>query len=425
MVDHVVAGLKFLGQAPFIGQRPLVDEEDPYTQSASALRSISMLHIASPGEVIVECVHTEAAFSKLADEWRELLTNSQADTLFLTWEWLFTWWKHFGSNRQLHLVCVRGQDRRLIALLPLALRPRQPGKLLPFRSLEFLGAGIAGSDYLDVILRKGKESLGVEALVRYLAGCGYTLEMRQVIFNSAQALRLAEALQGQGWCVQHTNLDVCPYIDLHDLEWGSYLAGLGASHRQNVRRRLRNLHRHFKVTFEQVKTEFSRKCAFSTLVMLHRKRWAERRESDALGNQKLVAFQDEFSRIALERDWLRLYVLNLNGRPAASLYGFKYQKKVLFYQSGFDPLLGNFSIGLVTLALAIRSALADGAVEFDLLHGNEAYKFLWAHHARHIMRVDAYPAGIRGVVPERIMAMRRGLKRIIGNSCGRTFGGAN
>ncbi len=53
------------------------------------------------------------------------------------------------------------------------------------------------------------------------------------------------------------------------------------------------------------------------------------------------------SRLALDRRWLRLFVLRLDGVPVAALYGFLYQRVFYFYQSGYDPRYSKHSVGLV------------------------------------------------------------------------------
>jgi len=60
--------------------------------------------------------------------------------------------------------------------------------------------------------------------------------------------------------------------------------------------------------------------------------------------------------LALARDWLRLFVLRFDGKPAASLYGFRYNGVFYFYQSGFDPVYGKHSVGLVTMALFYKGS---------------------------------------------------------------------
>src|SRR5712692_9292662 len=103
----------------------------------------------------VERIDDAAAFEQLREEWTALLSTGQSDCLLLTWEWLFTWWTHLGAGRRLAILTVR-TGGELIALAPLASGSRGLGRLLSVRSLEFLGTGSVGSDYLDLIVRRGR-----------------------------------------------------------------------------------------------------------------------------------------------------------------------------------------------------------------------------------------------------------------------------
>jgi CelD/BcsL family acetyltransferase involved in cellulose biosynthesis len=78
------------------------------------------------------------------------------------------------------------------------------------------------------------------------------------------------------------------------------------------------------------------------------------------------------------------------------LYGFLYNGVFYFYQAGFDPRFSEYGVGLVLMGLAIQRAIEEGAREYDLLHGAERYKFLWAREARELSRLELYPAGLRG-----------------------------
>jgi CelD/BcsL family acetyltransferase involved in cellulose biosynthesis len=154
----------------------------------------------------------------------------------------------------------------------------------------------------------------------------------------------------------------------------------------------------FKVDFEQAETDTQRAEALRALVALHNLRWQMRGGSDALNSCSLVAFHDEWTRLALARGWLRLFVLRLNGRPAAVLYGLRYSRTFYFYQSGFDPDRSKHSIGLVTLGLSIKHAIEEGASEYDMLHGDEEYKFHWARGARRLIRLELHPPNGRGLL---------------------------
>lgn len=360
-----------------------------------------------------DVVRDTAGFQTLRGEWTELIEASACNRLFLTWEWMFTWWKHFSGGRRLHLITVR-RDGELAAIAPLALRPWQPRRLLPFPAVEFLGTGSVGSDYLDVVLRRGEEREALQSLADRLAEQQVMLELSQVDGASCHAVELASRLiQQHGWDTYRATTDFCPFIDLSGHSWESYLEGLGSAHRYNFRRRLRNLTKRFDVRLEEVRSEEQRRQALPALIGLHHMRWNGRGGSGALHTPSLVAFHEELSRLALQRGWLRLCVLRLDGKPAASIYGFRYKDTFYFYQSGFDPGFGKHSVGLVIMGLAIKSAMEEGMKEYDLLRGQEAYKYSWTRDERELIRLELYPPRARGVLYRETMEMRRGLKKMV------------
>src|SRR2546428_10216493 len=105
---------------------------------------------------MIETIEDAAGFEKLRDEWDALLETSASNSLFLTWEWLYPWWKHLSGDRTLSIVTMRSGGE-LVAIAPLASRSRRLARVVPFRSLEFLGTDRACSGYLDLIIKPGKE----------------------------------------------------------------------------------------------------------------------------------------------------------------------------------------------------------------------------------------------------------------------------
>ena len=360
--------------------------------------------------IVVEKIEDPGQFAALREEWDGVLEDCASGSVFLTWEWMHTWWKHLAEDRRLQLLALR-RDGELVALAPLALRSARWRRLLPFRALEFLGAGSVGSDYLDVLVRRGCEPLALNALARYLAGHGAVLELARVNRAGGHAAGLARALQPSGWTHTLTTTDVCPYIDLTGLDWAAYLSRLGPSHRYNVRRRLRKLDLRCRVRLQCAESEEQRHAALLELVRLHRLRWRELGQPGVFPDRALVAFHEEFSRLALQRGWLRLFVLTADDQPVAALYGLRYRDTFHFYQSGFDPAWRKHSVGLVTMALVIRHAIEEGAAAFDFLRGDEPYKSLWTHNHRELVRIDLFPPTLRGSLCRQAMDLRGSLKR--------------
>ena len=143
---------------------------------------------------MIETIEDAAGFEKLRDEWDTLLETSASNCFFLTWEWLYPWWKHLSGDRTLRIVTLRSGGE-LVAIAPLASRPRRLARLVPFRSLEFIGADRVCSDYLDLIIKRGREPEALAALAEYLSREKLMIEMANVKSKSL-ATELTVELSG-------------------------------------------------------------------------------------------------------------------------------------------------------------------------------------------------------------------------------------
>jgi CelD/BcsL family acetyltransferase involved in cellulose biosynthesis len=352
---------------------------------------------------LIEEIRNGEEFRALRPEWSDLLGDSDTQNVFLTWEWLYTWWEHLGAPLRPVLLTVRRQGR-LEAVAPFVARGWDVRRLQLYRSLAFLGtplrSGNVGSDYLDVIVRRGCPEALAE-LGTALTRRGRVLDLAQVAGDGSAVDRLVQGLRATEWSVRSQDTGLCPVVDLAGHTWDSYLASRGREHRYGVQRKLRGLGKAFDVRFESASTEAARGPALRVLLDLHQRRWRDKKDadpSDAFSTPALRAFHETFTRLALERGWLRLFVLRLNGADAAALYGLRYGRTFSFYQSGFDPAYARYGVGAVTMALSIQAAIEEGADLYDLLHGTEEYKFHWANRTRPLVRMAAFPPRPQGRV---------------------------
>ncbi len=358
----------------------------------------------------IETIEDEASFARLQPAWTELLSQSDADGLFLTWQWAFTWWKHLASGCQLHILLVwRGEQ--LIALAPLVLRHGAVQQLPPVTALQFIGSGVAGSDYLDLIVRRGHEPDAVRLLTERLIESGRALAFMRMR-SGGPAAALVERMRERGWRAWQGPQELCPFASLRGQTFETYLASLGSEHRYAFRRKLGRIERRFAARFELATTEDQRQQQLATLFALHDLRWHTRGDPGAFSTPALRAFHEELSRVALAAGWLRLWVLYLDDKPVAAVYGFLYRRTFYFYQSGFDPAFARESVGLVGLGVAVRGAIEDGVDELDLLHGTERYKAHWASATRELLRFELYAPGTRGLLEREATALSREARRV-------------
>jgi CelD/BcsL family acetyltransferase involved in cellulose biosynthesis len=185
---------------------------------------------------------------------------------------------------------------------------------------------------------------------------------------------LAELLPGgDGWDsaldARPLRLESSPILSLAK-GWEAYLAARSANFRQQIRRRERKLRREHAVRFRLAADLTRLQDDLGVLFSLHVARWG--RAGSAF--LRWERFHRDFAAVALQQGWLRLWLLELDDRPVAAWYGFRFAGIESYYQAGRDPARSDESVGFVLLAHTIREAAQDGMHEYRLLRGAEAFK---------------------------------------------------
>jgi CelD/BcsL family acetyltransferase involved in cellulose biosynthesis len=322
----------------------------------------------------------------LRDEWRVLAERS--GNLFATWEWASTWWAHFGRGHELVVAGARDEHERLVAVLPLHVHA-----VRGLRMLRFIGHG--AGDQLGPVCAPSDTTAAAQALRALLASPAARWDL--FLGEQVPADERWDTLLG-ATVVTHTGL---PLVQVNGTDWEGFLASKSANFRQQVRRRERNLHRRYTVTYRSGARE-TLDADLDVLFALHRSRWRGRRSLFEVQEQ----FHRDFAAKALDRGWLRLWFLELDGDPVAAWYGFRFGDSEYFYQAGRDPLHDG-SPGFVLLCHTIRAAIDDGVQEYRLLRGAEEYKYRFANLDRGL---DTVAVG-RGLVGQAALAAGRFARR--------------
>ncbi len=277
-------------------------------------------------------------------------------SIFKTWEWLSTWWDHFGLRRQLMVTVVRSNGR-LVGILPM-----YRWQTRPLRVLRFLLSGQASGTNSRPICAPTNRPLVAQAL-------------RRVLLKSS---RWATAAGRAGAADEHwstvlggrvLSLEGNPVLRFGAGGWEGFLRERSASFREQDRRRPRKLAREHPVRYRLVEGREDLEAELDTLFRLHRARWAAT-PSGLLTHER---FHRSIAGLAAQRNWLRLWILEIEGQAAAAVYGFRFAGVESYYQAGRAPRWDCYHIGFVLLAHAIRQAAQDSMAEYRLLRGDEGY----------------------------------------------------
>jgi CelD/BcsL family acetyltransferase involved in cellulose biosynthesis len=296
------------------------------------------------------------SLASLREEWDRLAESTEA-SIFGTWEWADAWWRAYGAGHELALHLCRDASGRLRAVLPLYVRRTRGLKIV-----RFLGHG--PGDELGPLHAAAHRGRAASALVSALAELDADVLAAEQLPGS---VGWPELLGSPRW-----RLEASPALTVPDGGWEEFLAGRSANLRQQIGRRTRALDRAWAVRYRLADAQ-SLERDLDTLFALHAARWAGSRSDFAD-----TPFQRDIARRAFARGWLRLWVLELDGRPAAAWHGFQVGNVASYYQAGRDPAFDREAVGFVLLAHTIREAMAEGAREYRFGRGDEPFKSRFA-----------------------------------------------
>jgi CelD/BcsL family acetyltransferase involved in cellulose biosynthesis len=327
--------------------------------------------------------HFEAdGFWALQPEWNDLLRRSRCDTLFLTWEWQSTWWKHLGEGNPLLLGFRSEADGRLVGIAPLFLAHTDGGQ-----AVYYLIGCRDVSDYLDLIIERGQEEAVYEALLDVLersAPDWDLVDLCNIPQESLTFARLRDLAEARGYQALVEIEDVCPIIDLPST-WDQYLMTLNKKQRHEVRRKLRKSEGEADTRFLIVSPDNDLRAEMQVFIDLHQKSAPEK---DQFMEPAMQAFFFDMARILQERGWLQLVFVEMDGEKAATLLNFDYGNSILVYNSGYDPArFSHLSPGIIVTARSIEHAVALGRDKFDFLRGDEVYKYRFGAQDTQIRRL--------------------------------------
>lgn len=322
-----------------------------------------------------------SAFAQLEPFWNELVAKSAISTCHSTFEWLFTWWRHFGAGRRLLLLVAYEQDA------PVGIAPLYAGNgTTEPKDLHFLGQGL--SDYADFIVPRERPDV-IEALVSallelYPSWDGMDLEEMPAESPSRRFLDAAVD-SGRVAAAWQTTVQ-CPYLPIRT-DWEAFYATMGKGFQHEVRNKLNRWNNRSTGRVEGMEL-----------------RYVDRREVDNAFVDEVVALSDkrrlfdshrspflnhpdlEFLREVLplmgRRNQLRVAELRGGKALLAFMLAYYWQGVVYTWNTQYDPAYGEYSLGRIVLVRFAEQSFREGCHELDFMRGEEAYKFQWTSLTR-------------------------------------------
>ncbi|MBM4038042.1 MAG: GNAT family N-acetyltransferase [Planctomycetes bacterium] len=359
----------------------------------------------------IEVVNTEAGWDAMEREWDPLVERSASATVFLTWEWLRPWWRHFGRPGDELAILAARDGTALVGIAPLyRSRVRASYGVGSLRRLGFIGDHSGDSEYLDFITEPGREEEVLRAFLAHIEAdrAGWDLAQFWLVPAASPHLALLRRFAVERRWLAEERQWPCLSIRL-PADWESYLATLQPRFRSKLRSLLRKLPEgpvgggsvpravgsgedaghggpaHSAVAlpaFDQCIDPAELPERLESLFALHQERWRAEGKPGSFASEGRRGFYREMGEAFLRRGWLRFHALRLGGRFAAHEFSFEHLGRVYFLQQAYDIGREDLNLGTALKAHVIRESIARGACEYDFLGGDAPYKRKWGTERR-------------------------------------------
>jgi CelD/BcsL family acetyltransferase involved in cellulose biosynthesis len=310
----------------------------------------------------------------LSEAWNTLVLGMDNPEVFFTYQWALAASRGFQKNLSTLLFLMYDFDQ-LVGVAALAVDPRAP------RAAFFLTSSTA--DYCDVVSTPANRKAVLLALLEEIQQIGLSdLVFANVPANSATLRDLPGVAGSRRFYVTSRAAYNCGVVQLGGEEQRETLLQnlAGKSREKRALKRLTNLGA-VKVIHLTEPEQIG--ASLESIVSAQISRFlASNRVSPLVGPERRT-FLRHLSDLLSHSGWLKISQLEIDGRPVAWNYGFRFGGSWFWYLPTFQMEYENVSPGSCLLRLLVEEGARDASLQWlDLGLGDEPYKERFANTSR-------------------------------------------
>jgi CelD/BcsL family acetyltransferase involved in cellulose biosynthesis len=310
----------------------------------------------------------------LLPEWERLFAADDEATPFSSAEWARAWWPHWSGSSAAFVVTVR-DGGRLVGLAPLVLARRGP-----FRVLTELGR--PPSNYWDVLSEPAARAEVGTAVMSELAA--RRSEWHALLLGGVREGSATErAVLASGMRVRRRKPTPYPGIEL-PASFEEYLAGLPRKRRKDLRRHLRRLE-DGRLELRRVRDPSDVRAAMDRWQDIRVRWWTQRgkRMDPEHASARFLGFMREAMALMVPRGLADVWELRHDGEVVGVEVNLADRRTYYSWMGAYDPAVSNLGLGKLAIAESIRESIAAGRAYYDLMVGDEDYKYWFGATDRH------------------------------------------
>lgn len=336
-------------------------------------------------ETKTELINNLEKFKNLKKDWNEILDKSNNKNIFLTWEWLFEWYRNLACNMELYIVIIKHSEE-IIGIAPFI-----KNKKNNFKIIEFLGSSFVYSDYLDLIIKKEFEGIAIKELFSFLQSNSTDwdiIKLSDFYLDSINKDFILKEASNNSLILKTEEISKCPYITLPQ-KMEDFYRGIGHDTRYKIKKSMKKLMHLHKTSIISVNNQKLLEQAIFMMFELNCKRWSIEHGKGSFYTKNIKDFNLAISKRFLENGWLRFDYMEVENKMISYCYNFKFNNKIYGYSTSYniDKKFIKYSPGKILQIKCIESAIKENINEYDMLRGTSKYKYNLTKKERQLINI--------------------------------------
>jgi len=170
-----------------------------------------------------------------------------------------------------------------------------------------------------------------------------------------------------------------PFI-LIDSSWEDYYAARSVKFRKVMRNKINRVKRQGSFNIEKISEKKELEKVLPVLFKISAKSWKSKENLPLSYKEKETAFYKNFTEVGGENGWIDVWLLKINGKPAAFEYHLRYEKKIYSIRADYDEEYRDLSPGSFLEYNIMKSLFENSQIkEFDFCGESYQYTLNWTN----------------------------------------------
>jgi len=334
----------------------------------------------------IEEVNSANKLDKYQSQWDKLARQAKSGDIFHTYEWITAWLDVFWKEKRIAFLFAWENDK-LIGLAPFLIDRK--GEIACPRSLV---TPINGQSRRTGIIAAPGRTEVFNSFIRHFRN--QYRNMRVIlrdIRSKSPVVDLIKLTEKQSdYFISMMKRSSSPILKIAG-SWESYLMSRSRQVRHEIRRKQKIIENHGDADFLIVTKAAHLDSAMGDIISVESKSWKERKGTSFNADPNLRTFYKYLGRKLARRGWLRAYILELQSRPIAHIYGVVYKNEYLALKTSYDERYKKLSPGAVLFGYAIKDAFVQAYDVFDFLGSESHWKNVLANDKREHLQLCIFP----------------------------------